>query len=586
VNNGVVFDVYTNSPNWQFSTGAKVGMTPAELKNKLIYVIPCAPTTNPTNEGYVLNGALKGELLVTAYYDAANNYCVDGFMIYGGDNTPTKYDLHGYQGPQKGALLATFEYQLWDLANTVRVKAGKEPFILSEEASQVARKYSENEFTKGFIDLSEMKVTSPETLLIEAGIGCTGVVGFIGSDDFMYNPVSVHYGMMKKDPGYRAGILSNARIAGFGSALNPKTYGWESSIHTAIFYTPQELKTEKPKPEQEKGKEPTQQKEPPVPQQKEPSGYLTDPSEISVYVNGQRLNFDVPPCIINGRTMVPMRAIFEALGATVEWDGAEQKITARGTDEFGLDVTLELWVNKYEGMLYGYRGVGGPIELDVPPTIFTGRTMVPTRVIAESLGASVTWNGELRRVEITKDVPSGDDLPGKEAPAEKEEVIVETEDSPSEAVVSFLESVKRFELQKASTFFGEDGYDWGIGAEDEALFRAIFGHLTYDTPQMESGGQTEAVVMVNITSPDLETVFLGVLDEIIADESMYVDLTDEELDQLVVQLVIKAVNSPNCPRITIETRLELMKLEGGWIIVGEENLAAALSGNLTESFAE
>ena len=60
---------------------------------------------------------------------------------------------------------------------------------------------------------------------------------------------------------------------------------------------------------------------------------------ISVYIDGQRLQTDVDPIIIQGRTMVPMRAIFEALGAAVQWDGDTQQIT--GTRE-GTTVVLYL----------------------------------------------------------------------------------------------------------------------------------------------------------------------------------------------------------------------------------------------------
>jgi hypothetical protein len=121
---------------------------------------------------------------------------------------------------------------------------------------------------------------------------------------------------------------------------------------------------------------------------------------INVTVDGEALNFDVEPAIVDGRTMVPMRAIFEALGATVEWDAAEQKIIAKSTDDFGFEDTMEMWINNPAVTVYGYRGVGAEIILDVPPMLIGGRTMVPTRFVAESLGATVNWIGETDTVEI------------------------------------------------------------------------------------------------------------------------------------------------------------------------------------------
>ena len=51
--------------------------------------------------------------------------------------------------------------------------------------------------------------------------------------------------------------------------------------------------------------------------------------EIRVVLDGQELYFDVPPQLINNRTMVPMRKIFEAMGASVEWEGTTQTIHAK-----------------------------------------------------------------------------------------------------------------------------------------------------------------------------------------------------------------------------------------------------------------
>jgi len=112
---------------------------------------------------------------------------------------------------------------------------------------------------------------------------------------------------------------------------------------------------------------------------------------ISVYIDGQRLQTDVDPIIIQGRTMVPMRAIFEALGAAVQWDGDTQQIT--GTRE---GTTVVLYLDNPNASINGRSE-----QLDVLPTLVHGRTLVPTRFIAESLGADVQWDGNARTVIIT-----------------------------------------------------------------------------------------------------------------------------------------------------------------------------------------
>ena len=112
--------------------------------------------------------------------------------------------------------------------------------------------------------------------------------------------------------------------------------------------------------------------------------------EIKVFVDGQQLEFDVPPTSENGRTLVPMRYIFEALGAKVEWVQQESKAVAvKG------DITVEIAVGK-NVMLRNSK----EITLDVAPKIVDGRTLVPVRAISEAFEAQVDWNNEFQQVII------------------------------------------------------------------------------------------------------------------------------------------------------------------------------------------
>lgn len=112
--------------------------------------------------------------------------------------------------------------------------------------------------------------------------------------------------------------------------------------------------------------------------------------EISVYVNGSKVEFDVEPCIVDGRTMVPLRKIFEELNATVGWFGEKQEIWAlRGV----IAVHMNIGSNKM------YKNIE-EFYLDVPPQIINDRTFVPVRAIAESFDADVQWNSETNEVNI------------------------------------------------------------------------------------------------------------------------------------------------------------------------------------------
>lgn len=113
-------------------------------------------------------------------------------------------------------------------------------------------------------------------------------------------------------------------------------------------------------------------------------------SDVTVLVDGRQLALDVPPQIRNGRTLVPMRAIFEALGATIRWDERTQTVTA----ECGSD-TLVLTVGS---RLVEWRG--SLITVDVAPEIYADRTLVPLRFVGQALGVHVAWDGQTRTVRV------------------------------------------------------------------------------------------------------------------------------------------------------------------------------------------
>lgn len=112
---------------------------------------------------------------------------------------------------------------------------------------------------------------------------------------------------------------------------------------------------------------------------------------ISVTLNGQKLQFDVPPQMIDNRTMVPLRKIFEAMGATVVWNNDTQTVTARKNSEYVIAT-----VNKKDVNINGVKKT-----LDVPPMIVDSRTLVPVRFVAEAFGADVFWDGAAKNVVIT-----------------------------------------------------------------------------------------------------------------------------------------------------------------------------------------
>ena len=112
---------------------------------------------------------------------------------------------------------------------------------------------------------------------------------------------------------------------------------------------------------------------------------------ISVIVNDKKVNFDQQPILENGRTLVPLRAIFEALGADVKWDDPTKTVTAT---KGGIKISLQIGSTN----LY----VNGNVKiLDVPAKLINSRTLVPVRAISEAFGCKVDWIDATQTVIIT-----------------------------------------------------------------------------------------------------------------------------------------------------------------------------------------
>lgn len=117
-------------------------------------------------------------------------------------------------------------------------------------------------------------------------------------------------------------------------------------------------------------------------------------NDIGIYINGESQQFEPAAFISKNRTMVPMRAIFEKLGAELFWDDIKKEVTAKRN---GNEIKLAI------GDTLAHLNAS-EIILDAPADIVNSRTMVPLRFVSESLGASVSWDAETRTVSIN-DVP-------------------------------------------------------------------------------------------------------------------------------------------------------------------------------------
>ncbi len=121
------------------------------------------------------------------------------------------------------------------------------------------------------------------------------------------------------------------------------------------------------------------------------------PDIVTVILDGNTLQFpDQDPMIIDDRTLVPMRTIFEALGADVQWieDNGSQKVIANTAGR-----NIAMTINSSEYYVNGEKK-----ELDVPAQLINDRTLVPLRAVSESLGCQVDWNDDTKTAVITSQI--------------------------------------------------------------------------------------------------------------------------------------------------------------------------------------
>lgn len=117
-----------------------------------------------------------------------------------------------------------------------------------------------------------------------------------------------------------------------------------------------------------------------------------DLKPVTVSLNDKILEFDVAPVIEDGRTLVPIRTVSEELEYDVAWDGENSRVEIKNNDD-----TLELFIGNQQYLKNGIEK-----QMDVPPSVTDGRTLVPLRLIAEEFGCTVRWLPERYKAEIVK----------------------------------------------------------------------------------------------------------------------------------------------------------------------------------------
>lgn len=184
-------------------------------------------------------------------------------------------------------------------------------------------------------------------------------------------------------------------------------------------------------------------------------------AEIKIIIDNKELKMDVNPVIENGRTLVPFRPLFEALGLNVKWDGKNKGIYADTKTKNGSFIKyISLIVGEKDAVISNY---GKSSVLDVPPVIKDGRTMVPLRFVSEALDMDVKWDEVNKLISVNS----------KEFSLDKEGFIVKRNESIIlKSDKEFIEIKDYADYSKYFLALGED-HKLYIVAKSDLKYRQI-----------------------------------------------------------------------------------------------------------------
>jgi N-acetylmuramoyl-L-alanine amidase len=200
---------------------------------------------------------------------------------------------------------------------------------------------------------------------------------------------------------------------------------------------------------------------------------FADTGQIKIRLDGVDIPCDSPPVIVDGRTLVPARAVFEAMGGTVGWNEASREVNI---------VVRDINVNLKIGSRTAYISGEGQ-QLDVPARIIKNRTMIPVRFVSEAVGFQVSWDDKNRIVGIVTPAEEPDDrtaIKSIELAREGNRVIVSAEREITDFTTFKMSNPARLVLDiKNAKLSVSDG---AINTGDNPFFKAIrYSQYTKDS---------------------------------------------------------------------------------------------------------
>lgn len=232
IRDGKVVGLYTNSTDWTSGSGIGTGSPLADLidaygeplayieKNNVRYAVPGAETAPK----FLIDGAY-----VTLFLDVHAGHTVTAVQII---EQQTEQRLQGYYGEPDAALRESFERQLFDLANAVRVQMGKAPFTWDETAARTARAHSADMAQNDFFDHVNLQGQDLGKRLKAVGVSFRFAAENIAMGQT--SAIFAHHDWMNSQSGHRDAILGDTTHLGVGVYLG----GNYHTYYTQNFYTP------------------------------------------------------------------------------------------------------------------------------------------------------------------------------------------------------------------------------------------------------------------------------------------------------------------------------------------------------------
>ncbi|MCG1011088.1 N-acetylmuramoyl-L-alanine amidase [Tepidanaerobacter sp. GT38] len=216
---------------------------------------------------------------------------------------------------------------------------------------------------------------------------------------------------------------------------------------------------------------------------------------IEIYINGEKIESDVAPIIVNDRTLAPVRVISENLGAEVYWDNDNRQVQIITSSK-----TIILKIDDVKALVNGQE-----VVLDVPAKIVNDRTLVPLRFLSESLGADVSWDNDLRRVIINRADAKVVDLAYEVI--EGKPTVVITGDSPLEYSAVEIQDDRRLAIDVKGRL---DTQNNALYVYDSCLEKAIAGEISIEPPITRIVLELSSnAAYKTYSSPDKKSIFVS-----------------------------------------------------------------------------